>query len=50
MKKKKKNTMLSEQFQNPIHCIIKLEERGISIPPNTQIHDLHFPGLVQALQ
>ena len=47
MKKKKKYHVVGTV---PKSNIIKLVERGKSIPPNTQIHDLHFPGLVQALQ
>ena len=30
--------------------IIKITERGTIDDPNTQIHDVHSPGLIQTLQ
>jgi len=41
------NTILSEQFQNPIE---KSSKRAISKPGAHIYMTIHFPGLVQALQ
>ena len=44
----KKNTTLSEQFQNTIKTSVK---RGKSdIPTTQQYMTAHLPGLIQALQ